>query len=213
MGGRKIFGVISIPAALVVAIAAIAVMAIVVVVVPDLSSNTAPAGQGNGESAAGNSGSLPEAKGLKVTHYVGGLPYVYGVSGEVDGTYGGHTILVTGGGTVINTGQRFAGIEFDFHSCKLSGNKVYATAVLTNTLGETADFSFTADLVNQQPDGSLVSQTVIGTAAYQVFKLPAGQRVTVKAVGDVYPGTVTGPNYGCDVYQLIAAVSKAHYPY
>src|SRR5690349_13671907 len=74
------------------AIAAIAVVALVVV--PACPATPIPPGRATGDqSAAANSRYMPEAKGLKVTHYVGGLPYVYGVSGEVDGTYVGHTIL------------------------------------------------------------------------------------------------------------------------
>jgi len=145
------------------------------------------------------------ASSLKVTHYVGGLDVKYGVSGEVDGTIGGHRILLSGG-------QRYDSFRFEPSSCRVANGHVYASGELTNTLGKTADFSFTADILNEENDGTLVSQIPVGTAAFQVYRLPPGEHVTTQAIGDI-TGAASGPRYGCSFYQLIAADSHAVYPY
>lgn len=146
-----------------------------------------------------------DSPSLKVTHYVSGLEFKYGVSGEVDGTIGGHRVLLSGG-------QRYDGFRFEPSSCRVANGHVYASGELTNTFGKTADFSFTADILNEENDGSLVSQMPVGTAAFQVYRLPPSEHVTTQAIGNI-TGTATGPKYGCSFYQLIAADSHAVYPY
>lgn len=172
---------------------------------------SASSGPANGARRAARAAG-PDISGLRVTHVPGGLPWAYKVSGEVDGTYGGHTILMVNN-VVTATGQKFTGFKLDSGSCKVRGNRAYATGRFTNTLGRTVDFSFTADFVNQEADGSMVSQTSVATAAYQVYHVPPGGTVAFNAIGTVYPGTATGPKFGCDYYNDVAADSHAHYPY
>lgn len=161
------------------------------------SGATQATGVGGHQAAAASS--------LKVTHYVGGLDVKYGVSGEVDGTIGGHRVLLSGG-------QRYDGFRLEPSSCRVANGHVYASGELTNTLGKTADFSYTADILNKGNDGTLVSQMPVGTAAFQVYRLPPGEHVTARAIGDI-TGAATGPKYGCLFYQLVAADSHAVYPY
>lgn len=124
---------------------------------------------GGATQATGTGGQqATAASSLKVTHYAGGLDVKYGVSGEADGTIGGHRVLLSGG-------QRYDGFRFEPGSCRVANGHVYASGELTNTLGKTADFSFTADILNEQNGGSLVSQTPVGTAAFQVYRLPPGR--------------------------------------
>jgi hypothetical protein len=174
------------------------------------STGDNPAGASSGrqesKTGGGKGAADPAAIGLKVTHYQAGLYIAYGVSGVVDGTIGGHRVLAG------LPGQNFDGFELDSDSCKVESGHVYATGRLTNTFKVTADFSVTAEILNKDAAGSLMSQIPVGVPAFQIYKLPPGQSVLVKAVGDV-TGEASGPRYGCTFYKVVAADSHAVSPY